>query len=178
MSYQPLAPGDDDIIDDVVASAEAVTVKTSTSKRLEAQGLTWTDSYFETSSPTNGVIAVFDINYDLVRWRIRFAQVMMIFLAIFYCVIVALPSYPVYDNGILFFVFYMTALFGFCVYQINKQLKGINGIHLAVTEDGIHTVTNGFPFGSMFRTTSVVRLVCSCGCVYVRPCGYCVKESL
>jgi hypothetical protein len=178
MSYQPLSPGDDiddvpgDDIDDVAAvvvSAEAVTVKTSTSKRLEAQGLTWTDSYFETSN-TNGVIAVFDMNDDLFRWRIRLTQGMLIFLAIFYCVFVALPLYPVYDPLMLFLVVCTTASCGIGVCQMNKQLKGVNGLHLAVTEEGIHTVMNGFPVGAFFRTTTVVRFVCGGGCACMRRC--------
>jgi hypothetical protein len=156
----------DDTTVAVVASAEAVTVKTSTSKIPEAQGLTWTDSYFETSN-TNGVIAVFDINYDLVRWRLRFSQVMMIFSAIFYCGAMALPSFLEGNSyggncyGMFAALFFM-AVYGTIVCQINKQFKGINGIHLAVTEEGIHIVANGFPLGSMFRTTTVVRFVWLC----------------
>jgi hypothetical protein len=153
----------DDITAEVVASTEAVTVKTSTSKIPEAQGLTWTDSYFETSN-TNGVIAVFDINYDLVAWRLRFAQVIILFLALFYCGIFALPEVldgaDPREDGMWIFYAYMLGLFGFLAYQINKQLPFIYGIHLAVTEQGIHKVSNGFPMGNVFRTTTVVRFEC------------------
>lgn len=177
MSYQLLAPADDDVNVAIVASAEAVTVKTSTSKIPEAQGLTWTDSFFETSN-TNGVIAVFDVNYDLVRWRIRFAQAMVMSICIFYCGLMALPSLlegggGMFNGGIGFFYVYMLGLMGFCIDLINKQLKFVNGIHLAVTEEGIHKVTNGFPIGAIFRTTTVVRFVCVCVYLSASCCHRC-----
>ena len=63
---------------------EASIVKTwCTSEILEGRELTWTDTYFE-ETETEGVIAVFDLDYDLARKRIRYVQAFLFFFRLFF----------------------------------------------------------------------------------------------
>jgi len=40
---------------------------------------------------------------------------------------------------------------------MNRQMKNVHGVHVAVTRHGIRKDCNRFPFGSIFRTTTIVR---------------------
>jgi hypothetical protein len=152
-----------DDIDVDVDVEEATIVKTSRRGIPEARELTWTDTYFE-ETETAGVIAVFDLDYDLARKRLRRAQCSVLVIGVFYAVFLPLAGRfdgdtPGETGYMVSISVYMICLVIFTVYHVQKVFLGIQGCHLAVTEAGIHKVTNGFPFGSFFRTSTVVRYV-------------------
>jgi hypothetical protein len=131
--------------------------------------LTWTDTYFE-ETKTEGVIAVFDLDYDLACKRIRFHQRFLLFLTfVFYLVIFYIAEtfddygYGDVDSGpasvFVSVSVYIICICGLVACKLEKMFLSIQGCHLAVTQEGVLKVTNGFPFGSFFRTTTMVRYV-------------------
>ncbi len=53
-----------------VDEEDASIAKTSSTDFPDAREMTWNDTYFEETG-TDGVIAVFDLDYDLARKRVR-----------------------------------------------------------------------------------------------------------
>jgi hypothetical protein len=162
---------------------EAFFVKTSRSEIPEAHELTWTDTYFE-ETKTEGVIAVFDLDYDLARKRIRFHQRFLLLLTfVFYLIIFYIAEtfddygYGDVDiSGVAVFVsvsVYIICICGLVACKLEKMFLSIQGCHLAVTQEGILKVTNGFPFGSFFRTTTMV-----CYVLFVLSCIFVELNSI
>lgn len=132
----------------------------------EAQGLTWEDTFFNSSS---GVIAVFDVDYDKLERNVRRAKYIMIVVLIVYGLfMVVIPSLAEFlddssdmDAGFLLYMFF---LYGFLVTlyvkiirMLGNSIKHIASTHVAVTTEGIRKETNNFPMGAIFRTSMLVR---------------------
>jgi hypothetical protein len=135
---------------------EASIVNTSRSEIPEARELSWTDTYFE-ESKTEGVIAVFDLDYDMARKTVREAQCCLLAIGVFYVFINRLAETLAGDTGAGetgFMASMYVACFAFIAYKLQKTFSGIQGCHLAITEEGIHKVSNGFPFDSFFHTSN------------------------
>jgi hypothetical protein len=115
---------------------------------VEAPGLTWKDTFFADNN-IHDVIAVFDVDYIKnygITSLLRSQSVLLILSVIFHV------STGVYDiiSGI-----YILLIWVPCVYLLSKcftkMSKGINGLHVAVTKEGIRTDMNG-----AYRTMTIV----------------------
>ena len=123
----------------------------------EARGLMWNDTFYDSE---DGVIAVFDVDSELIKKHLRRIQWVLLAFGFVYCVLVVsfihsvLALIPAFDiHGHLVFTFaYGLSLIAF---QIRKVKIG--DIHVAVTREGVRKDMNAFPIGSIFRTTTMVH---------------------
>jgi hypothetical protein len=136
---------------------------------VEAQGLTWNDTYYADKN-IKDVIAVFDVNGNKMRssmW-VWFTFLIFVFAGTF---IFVWWATSIYDLGpfVAAFCFVHFAFLLFIMWgQFTKMSKGINGLHVAVTEEGIRKDMNGYPFGNAFRTTMIVSTVVPPPSIHIR----------
>jgi hypothetical protein len=137
-----------------IPAAPAAVVHEANGNVPEARDLTWTDTFYDDSSTDIGVIAVFDVDY-------RVQKYLIFLLSIFYGFMFfgANNMLADGDNPYVFSSIYIYAFIGvvMAMYAIECQTKG--GIHVAVTNEGIRKDLRYFPFGSIFRTTTIVSPV-------------------
>jgi hypothetical protein len=152
----------DDIAE--IPAAPAAVVHEANGNVPEARDLTWTDTFYDDSS--TGVIAVFDVDYEKLKRSIRCKKYVIAALAIFYVVLFFGPNMlgdgdSQSDMTFAFYVyaFLVVMVFVSALYAIERQIKGVHGIHVAVTNEGIRKDLRNFPLGAIFRTTTIVSTV-------------------
>jgi hypothetical protein len=152
----------------------------------EARDLTWTDTYYADNNLMDGVIAVFDIDHEKIRrnlwfWKTFFISLMVLYGTSIFCTFTVTSSSTItstssedeydfsgltggsgsddYYFGLYFGSFWLvyTLLITALVFrQLKKMSKGVSGLHVAVTKEGIRKDMNRYPFGNMFRTATIV----------------------
>jgi hypothetical protein len=133
----------------------------------EAAGLTWIDPFYD--EMMDGIIAVFDIDYEQQERNVGIAKRLLNFTGLFLFSMFAsnaiislvtaepghIPAVPVIFLCLA--VFYLV-LFISSGRKMMLVQKACRGVHVAVTRAGIRKDMHGFPFGSTFQTTVLVRL--------------------
>jgi hypothetical protein len=158
--------------DPVTAAVAAVAVEETRSTEYthipEAAGLTWIDPFYD--EMMDGIIAVFDIDYEQQERNIGSAKRLTYFVGLYLfitCAFLGLTAEPG-DRPAVPVIFLCLAVFYLVVpFFIGRNLmlvqKTCRGVHVAVTRAGIRK-----DFGSTFQTTVLVRLVSSSFFVYLR----------
>jgi hypothetical protein len=158
--YDAIPQQDGDGKEEAQVVAKAVAVSVIPNIPEEARDLTWTDTYYA-DNKVEGVIAVFDIDYEKIRRAMWCRSMIVVPIFVFYGIfMIMLPRAPDQDDfnssfGIFWFV-YTVSITVMLVSQIKKMSKGVIGLHVAVTKEGIRKDMNRFPLGNMFRTTTIV----------------------
>jgi hypothetical protein len=146
-----------------IPAVSAAVVHEANGNVPEARDLTWTDTFYDDSGADGGVIAVFDVDYEKLKRSIGCRKYLIFALIIVNGFVFLGPS-MLEDSDPDFFSLYIWAflvviIFAPAMYAIDRQIKGVHGIHVAVTNEGIRKDLHKFPFGSMFRTTTIVSTV-------------------
>ena len=117
----------------------------------EARGLMWNDTFYDSE---DGVIAVFDVDSELIKKHLRRIQWVFLAFGLGYSVLALIPADD--DGGLfLFVVAYFLGMFVLLGCKFSKMKT--DDIHVAVTREGVRKDMNAFPIGSIFRTTTMVH---------------------
>lgn len=111
-------------------------------------GLTWTDKHFDNNSD---VLAVFDIDYDRVvitearrRLKLMLLLALVLFLFLFY-LLLNTGNIAMQISFCFFIVFLVLAL------SDKSKVNNPNGLHLAVTREGVLRTSHYYPYTWVFR---------------------------
>jgi hypothetical protein len=147
----------------MIPAAPAAVVHEANGNVPEARDLTWTDTFYDDSS--TGVIAVFDVDHEKLKRSIGCKLFLIAVLAFFYGLFFG--SYMLGDGDsesdmhtFAFDVFPYIVMMVFvpALYAIERQIKGVHGMHVAVTNEGIRKDLRQFPLGAI-RTTTIASTV-------------------
>jgi hypothetical protein len=180
LEYAPLKRDDVEApASSFVATAVAVVEETRSTEYThipEAADLSWTDPFYD--DLMDGVIAVFDLDYEqqerrigVLKWTMHFVTACF-FLTYSSSAIISLvlvlaePGDSAHDPVMnLVFCYFITFMLFSVGAAMTKIQKAYRGVHVAVTRAGIRKDMHGFQIGSTFQTTVLVclfKVLCVC----------------
>ncbi|KAL7579173.1 hypothetical protein ACA910_011346 [Epithemia clementina (nom. ined.)] len=144
---------------------------------------TWTDTYFENKVSADDLVAVFDVNYDGLKQKLNYTMVFFVLFWI-YMIWILVPLYL--NDGSdgsrfmsLFWFVYCGFMLVIVLRAVHRQKKVVNGLHVAVTRQGIRKDMNHFPFAALFHTSTMMPFE-EISKIFVRRvcCGACGKGQV